>query len=153
MRAEARNTASDTKLGQTSKIRQKLDWKISCDCPATIWQIWMWSACSDRKRKLYEFGETFLEKLVKSNWANSIFGEFQPVRITVQHEARKQPPQHPPSPTGVLLLLQFSPPDRKCTFTPRISAIKVILLAKHNVNGHIQFITSAYIIEVSSWHK
>ena len=29
MRAEVRETASDTKLGQTSKIRQKLDWKIA----------------------------------------------------------------------------------------------------------------------------
>ena len=60
-------------LGQTSKTRQKLDWKIheidcSCFCLQRFDKHWKWSAHNNRKQKLCKYDETCLEKLVKSLW-------------------------------------------------------------------------------------
>ena len=45
-------------------------------------KFWMWSA-GNRKRKLCEFAETSMEKLVKSPWANLCFGGFLTFGTTV----------------------------------------------------------------------
>ena len=48
--------------------------------PATVWQI----LNVNRKRKLCEFAETCMEKLVKSPWANLCFGGFSTFWTTVR---------------------------------------------------------------------
>ena len=93
---------------------------------------------------------SFMEKFVKAHQVNLFVAGFRHLKPQCdRHEARKPPPTSSFT-TGVLLFLQFSPPDSKWTFAPRISAIKVILLAKHTVNGHLcGWFTSTYI-EVST---
>ena len=54
--------------------------------PATVWQIWIWSK-GNRKRKLCEFEETFMEKFVKSPWPNLYFGWFLTFGTTVLRTA------------------------------------------------------------------
>ena len=80
--------AGGAELGHIVKTCQKrdsktreIDWSYLC----LQWfdKFWMWSA-GNRKRKLCEFAETRMEKLVKSRWANPIFGGF----LTLGHNAK-----------------------------------------------------------------
>ena len=66
-----------------SKIPPKWDLKNSWNwhvilVPATVWQI------LNRKRKLCEFAETSIEKLVESPWTNLYFGGFLTFGTTVR---------------------------------------------------------------------
>ena len=70
-------------VGLYWKTRQKRVLIVSTNlCLQRFDKFWMWSA-GNRKRKLCEFAETSMEKLVKSPWANLCFGGFLTFGTTV----------------------------------------------------------------------
>ena len=77
-------------LCQTSKTRQKLDWKIreidgSYLCMQWFDKFWIWSARNDRKWKLFEDAETCMKKTVKSHQVNlflACFSHLKPMWLT-----------------------------------------------------------------------
>ena len=87
--ATAAVTATDSELGKTSNTAKNKIQKIREINGSYLFfqefdKFWIWSARNDRKRKLCEFAETCLEKLVKSLLVNFFSAGFRPVGTTVR---------------------------------------------------------------------
>ena len=74
--------------GRNCKNPPKIEFKIreideSYFCLQRFDKFWMWSA-GNRKRKLFEFAESSIEKLVELPWTNLYFGGFLTFGTTVR---------------------------------------------------------------------
>ena len=83
----------DTQLCQTSKTRQKLDWKIreidgSYLCLQRFDKFWIWCARNDWKRKLFEYAETCMKKFVKSHQVRIFLAGFSHLKPLCDDETK-----------------------------------------------------------------